>query len=120
MLKGCFYMENKDEKNALLLEIGQRIQEYRKQKNLTQEQLAETTGISQKHLSRIEQGYHNPRFDLIIEIANALNVPTDAFAKDLSADNVDLFLESIRPNVEKLSVKQLEYLKKNIELLLEL
>lgn len=113
-------MQNKDEKDALLFEIGQRIQKYRTQKNLTQEQIAETTGISQKHLSRIEQGYHNPRFDMVIQIAKALNVPTDAFAKDLSDDNVDLFLESIRPNVEKLNVKQLEYLKKNIELLLEL
>ena len=49
---------------------------------------------------------------MVIQIAKALNVPTDAFAKDLSDDNVDVFLESIRPNIEKLNVKQLEYLKK--------
>lgn len=113
-------MENKDKKDELLLKIGQRIQKYRIQKNFTQEQISEKTGISQKHLSRIESGYHNPRFDMIIAIADALNVPTDAFAKDLSDDNVDLFLESIRPNIEKLSGKQLDYLRKSIELLLEL
>ena len=109
----------KEENNIVFVKIGQRIQKYRIQRNLTQDQVAETTGISQKHLSRIE-GYHNPRFDMVIQIAKALNVPTDAFAKDLSDDNVDVFLESIRPNIEKLNVKQLEYLKKNIELLLEL
>lgn len=113
-------MENKDEKSDLILEIGKRIQKYRIQKNLTQEQVAETVGISQKHLSRIEKGYHNPRFDMIIHIAEALNIPTDALAKDLSDNDVDVFLESIRPNIEKLSVKQLEYVKKNIELILEL
>lgn len=113
-------MENQGEKSDLILEIGKRIQKYRVQKNLTQEQVAETIGISQKHLSRIEKGYHNPRFDMIIHIAEALNIPTDALAKDLSDDNIDIFLESIRPNIEKLSVKQLEYVKKNIELILEI
>ena len=97
----------KEENNIVFVKIGQRIQKHRIQRNLTQDQVA-------------EQGYHNPRFDMVIQIAKALNVPTDAFAKDLSDDNVDVFLESIRPNIEKLNVKQLEYLKKNIELLLEL
>ena len=113
-------MENINEKDDLILEIGKRIQKYRIQKNLTQEQVAEIVGISQKHLSRIEKGYHNPRFDMIIHIADALNIPTDSLAKDLSDNDVDVFLENIRPNVEKLSIKQLEYVKKNIELILEL
>lgn len=113
-------MDNKDGKNDLIIKIGQRIQKYRNQKNLTQEQVAEMVGISQKHLSRIEKGYHNPRFDMIIHIAEALNIPTDALAKDLSEDNVDVFLENIRPDIEKLNEKQLEYIKKNIELLLEI
>lgn len=113
-------MQNIDEKDTLILEIGKRIQKYRTQKNLTQEQVAEAVGISQKHLSRIEKGYHNPRFDMIIRIAEALNIPTDALSKDLSDNDVDVFLENIRPNIEKLNVKQLEYVRKNIELILEL
>lgn len=113
-------MENKEEKSDLIFEIGKRIQKYRIQKNLTQEHLAETVGISQKHLSRIEKGYHNPRFDMIIHIAKALNIPIDALAKDLSDNDVDVFLESIRPCIEKLNVNQLEYIKKNIELFIEL
>ncbi|MEI3159716.1 MAG: helix-turn-helix transcriptional regulator [Monoglobus pectinilyticus] len=111
-------LDNEDENN--LKNVGSRIQKCRKAAGLTQRQLSDITGISENHISRIEQGYHNPRFDMVIQIAKALNVPTDAFAKDLSDDNVDVFLESIRPNIEKLNVKQLEYLKKNIELLLEL
>lgn len=113
-------MDNNDSKNDLIVEIGKRIQKYRTEKNLTQEQVAEIVGISQKHLSRIEKGYHNPRFDMIINIAKALDIPTDALAKDLSNNDVDFFLENIRPNIEKLNVKQLEYVKRNIELILEL
>lgn len=105
-------------KNILIYEIGQRIKKYRTQKKLTQEQVAEMAGISPKHLSRIENGHHNPRFDMIIQIAQALNIPTDALARDISDDNIEVFWESIKPNVEKLSIGQLEYLKKNIELLL--
>lgn len=109
-----------DNENKLLLKIGQRIKTIRTKKGLTQEQVAEMVGISQKHLSRIEKGYHNPRFDMIISIAKALNVPTDAFARDLSDSDVDVFIEGIRPSIEKLNEKQLEYLRKNIELLLQL
>lgn len=109
-----------DNENKLLLEIGQRIKTIRTKKGLTQEQVAEMVGISQKHLSRIEKGYHKPRFDMIIKIAEALNVPTDAFARDLSDSDVDVFIEGIRPSIEKLNEKQLEYLRKNIVLLVEM
>ena len=111
-------MEN-DDKDILLYEIGQRIKKYRKQKNLTQDQVAAAAEICSKHLSRIENGHHNPRFDMIIQIANVLNVPTDAFAKDMPDDSLELFWQGIKPTIEKLSVKQLEYLKRNIELLLD-
>ncbi len=113
---------SKDEKdilNKIDQEIGKRIKKYRKQKDLTQEQVAETAGISVKHLSRLENGHHNPHFDMIIQIANALNIPTDALAKDLSEDNLEVFWEGIKPTIEKLSINQLEYLKKSTELLLD-
>ncbi len=112
-------MNNGKEKNPIIVKIGQRIQRYRVTQNLTQEQVAEAAGISQKHLSRIEQGYHNPRFDLLIELAAALNVTTDALAKDLPENDVDFFLTGIRADVEKMSTKSREYLRKNIKLLAE-
>lgn len=106
------------EKNgSFIAEVGRRIQKYRLQNNLTQEELAEKIGISQKHLSRIEQGYHNPRFDMITRISSALSVPTDALAKDIGDDDISVFLEGIKPNIERMSSKKREYLKKSIELL---
>ena len=110
-------MDNEKERNPIVVKVGQRIQKYRTQQNLTQEQVAERAGISQKHLSRIEQGYHNPRFDMIIQIAEALNIPTDALAKDMSNDDIYIFLESIKPSIEMLNSTHREYVKKSIELL---
>lgn len=112
-------MDNKKERDPVVVKVGQRIQKYRTQKNMTQDQVSERAGISQKHLSRIEQGYHNPRFDMIIQIAEALSIPTDALAKDILDDDIYVFLESIKPNIEKLSHKQREYVRKTIELLSE-
>lgn len=113
-------MNNEKERNPVIVKVGKRIQKYRTQQNLTQDHVAERAGISQKHLSRIEQGYHNPRFDMIIQIAEALNVSTDALAKDMTTDEIYVFLESIKTSSEKLSFKQMEYVKQSTELLSEI
>lgn len=103
----------------LCLKVGQRIHKYRTAKRLTQEQVAEKVGISQKHLSRIEQGYHNPRFDMIIKIADTLNISADALAKDMKDGSVGAFFESIRENAEKLTQPQKKFIKEIIKLTAE-
>ena len=110
-------MSEEKERDPFIIEVGRRIQKYRLQNNLTQEELAEKIGISQKHLSRIEQGYHNPRFDMITRISSALSVPTDALAKELGDDDISVFLEGIKPDIEKMGYSKREYVKKSIELL---
>ena len=40
-------------------EIGKRIRALRKEKGLSQAEFAKTVGISQPHLSRVENGYEN-------------------------------------------------------------
>lgn len=105
-------MNNMDsEKKAMLQSVGYKIQEYRVAAKLTQDQLAELTGVSQKHISRLECGMHAPHFDMIIKIAKALNVSTDAFVEDLSADNINIFLQNIKSDVEGMSQNQLSLIK---------
>ena len=52
--------------------FGRRIQEIRKQKKLSQEQLAEKAGISSNYLSRIECSKENPTLDMLIKLSEAL------------------------------------------------
>lgn len=54
--------------------IGIFLKALRKEKQLTQEQLAEILGVTNRSISRWENGVNMPDFDLVIEIANYYNV----------------------------------------------
>lgn len=53
---------------------GRFLKELRKEKGLTQEQLSEILGVSNRSISRWENGVNMPDFDLVIEIANYYEV----------------------------------------------
>lgn len=53
--------------------LGQRIKELRKNRSLTQAALAESIGVDPKTLSRIEVGAQTTSFEVIENIALALN-----------------------------------------------
>jgi transcriptional regulator with XRE-family HTH domain len=54
--------------------VGRNAARLRKERGLTQEDLAERCGLSQQYLSGLEQGRRNPTIVTIYEIANALGV----------------------------------------------
>ena len=54
--------------------IGRRIREKRREKNITQEMLAETMDISMAYLSRIERGKENVNIERLLIIAETLQV----------------------------------------------
>lgn len=56
------------------MEIGGRIAEIREQVGLTQSALARSIGTSQSAISQIEAGERNPSYDMLRQIAKALNV----------------------------------------------
>jgi transcriptional regulator with XRE-family HTH domain len=54
--------------------VGFRIKQLRRVRNLSQEDLAEQTGMSSKFISSIERGNENPTLDTFIKLSLALNV----------------------------------------------
>ena len=58
--------------------IGKRIRAKRKQKDLSQEELAEMVNITVSHLKHIESGHRKPSVDLLFEIMRILNLSLDA------------------------------------------
>ena len=68
----------------VLSNLGNRIREERQRARLTQEQLAELVGCNESYIGQIERGAKNPSLEIIVGIANALNVTVDY----LLADNV--------------------------------
>lgn len=55
--------------------IGERIKAVRKEKGLTQKELAERTGLAVITIQQYEADKYEPRSDNIIRIAKALDVP---------------------------------------------
>ena len=69
--------------------LGFKIRQMRKSKGWTQEQLAEKIGIDNKHLSRIEKGYHMPNYQIIKKLAQIFNFDIRNF-EDISVEKITL------------------------------
>ena len=57
------------------MEFNEKLQELRKNKNLTQEQLAEMSFVSRTAISKWESGRGYPSIDSLKEISNFLQYP---------------------------------------------
>ncbi len=57
------------------VKIGLNILYYRKERRLTQAQLAEDCNSSEHHIQRIETAAAGCSVDMLIDIAKALNIP---------------------------------------------
>lgn len=63
--------------------IGQRIQQVRRERGMTQEQLAEAVGLSPTHISVIERGAKPTKITNFVAIANTLGVSADELLVDV-------------------------------------
>ena len=64
--------------------IGKRIKRYRMDKKMSQEELSQIVAVNYQHISNIEIGRKYPSLELLVLIANALDVSAD----DLLTDNL--------------------------------
>lgn len=73
------------------MDVGKRIVELRKQRNLTTNKLANLSGISQSYLRDVELGNKNPTIEFLSYICHGLCISlSDFFAGD--QPNIDPFL----------------------------
>lgn len=100
--------------------FGENVQRFRKEKNLTQVELAEKIGITQKHLSEIETGIKFPSAPLIENLSKTFDKPvsalfggTDINVYDMSNKVVDLLMMNLQPKLN-LIYKELDDINKKI------
>jgi transcriptional regulator with XRE-family HTH domain len=62
--------------------FGRAIRSFRKQRKMSQEDLAEASKLSRNYVSDIERGVRNPSLMAVVGIARALRMPL----RDLVAD----------------------------------
>lgn len=69
-------------------DIGQEIARLRKEKNMTQLQLADLMNVTDKAVSKWERGLSYPSFKTIQKLAEVLEVPLEDFIDIESEDNM--------------------------------
>lgn len=78
--------ERRAEDLAIAAAFGQRVKEIRKEKGMTQEQLAEAAGFHPTFISNIERGYRVPSLPTAVRISEGLNTALTVILKDLHLD----------------------------------
>ncbi|WP_419012703.1 helix-turn-helix domain-containing protein [Dysosmobacter sp.] len=99
--------------------IGQRIQQVRKTRRMTQSQLAAKVDISTKYLSNIECGDKVPKFETFVAIANALEVDANSLLVDVLTVSSVIISSEITEKLAKLSPYEQRRVKRLFDVIVE-
>lgn len=62
--------------------LGQKIKQYRKEKGYSAERLGAIAGVSKSHINNIESANSNASAEVLVRIANALEISVDVLLGD--------------------------------------
>ncbi|AIQ73483.1 MULTISPECIES: helix-turn-helix transcriptional regulator [Paenibacillus] len=68
------------------MDFANKLQSYRKQRGMSQENLAEVIGVSRQAVSKWESGQSYPEMDKMISLSELFHVSLDHLVKDASSD----------------------------------
>ena len=93
------------EKSNIGEHIGKICQEYRLKNNLTQNQVAELTGLEPRHISQIERGFSKGSIDTLWKLCNAYKITPDVILYDLLDEDLKKDVKMYDEDFKKLSKK---------------
>ncbi|MEJ7304163.1 helix-turn-helix transcriptional regulator, partial [Staphylococcus caprae] len=70
------------------MQIGNKLRNLRRQKNLTQEELAERTDLSKGYISQIESQHASPSMETFLNLIEVLGTSASDFFKESSDEKV--------------------------------
>ena len=88
--------------------LGLRLKEYRENRKLTQDKLAEMVGIDPKHLSRIENGRNYPSLETLEKILDSLDVSYEEIFNFQLLVSKDELIKKINSRLEVLDESKLK------------
>ena len=88
------------------MEVGIKIREARKQKDFTQQMLADAIGVSEVYVSMIERGMKMPSLSLFTQIITALDVSADFVLRDALPSGKDFVYKEVAELLDGLTPKQ--------------
>ena len=65
--------------------VGLNLKKFRKERGLSQEELAFESGLHRTYISGVERGIRNPTVLVLEEIATALKVPSAKLLEEISS-----------------------------------
>ena len=98
--------------------IGKKIRKYRKERGMTQDELAEKTNLSTNHLGAIERAEKNLTLVNLINIANALDVTADMLLCDEIQNGYKIKSSLISEKVEKLNPSDRDKIMQMLDIML--
>lgn len=104
--------------NKITEALGKTIRNERKERNLTQQDLADKTGISRRHITNIEGGKINASFEVVLAIVKELNISLDNIIYADLNENYETELQKIAVWLSSCSNEQKQIALKTIEFIL--
>ncbi len=75
---------------SILKFLGSRIRDMRKSQRLSQEQLAEVSGLHHTYIGAVERGERNISIKSLLKITNALKIPIGEVFESVDLDRSDM------------------------------
>lgn len=95
-------------KNNINKHIGRICHQYRLKNNLTQNQVAELTGLEPRHISQIERGLSKGSIDTLLKLCNAYKITPDIILYDLLDEDLKNYVSIYEENFKRLSKRDKE------------
>ena len=86
--------------------IGKKIQEYRKKKGVTQEQLSEVLDITPHYLSALERGIYNIKLETLVKILNYLDCSADEIFCDVVNKSFSVTPNKLSEKLDSLPIEE--------------
>ena len=100
-------------------QIGKRIQKCRKNKGLTQEQVAEKVNLSTNYFSAVERGIYSVKIDKLVEIINCLECSADEIFADVVKEGYKTRASILADEISELPKNEQERILEVVETLVK-
>lgn len=102
-------------KNDIDTTIGKVFKAQRKKMHITQVEMGDKIGISEKYVSRLENGYSGIKLQTLVKYVDALGITPNAVFRDLVTNKDVKTQVRISQKISLLPKNKLKYLEKMID-----
>ncbi len=100
--------------------IGKIFKTYRKKSHLTQDKVAEKLKISEKYISRLENGNSGIKLETLVNYMNVLGVPPNVVFNDLITNDEVKFQTDLSYKISLLTDDKVKFINKVVDELVSL